>query len=132
MLYFILFFIIIVLGGVHCSIYKGSYSVSNISYLNSHLHYSLLNPLLIFGTNSTGIIFAFTCMCIHYLHHVHPPTHFPTTFSMLYCRCNTNIYTQTHTSSETDHSVFFFPNNGQCVFCPFLLLLLTIEQNHLC
>jgi hypothetical protein len=22
---------------------------------------------------STGIIFAFTHMCIHYLHHIHPP-----------------------------------------------------------
>jgi hypothetical protein len=30
----ILFFIV-VLGGVHCGIYKSSYNVSNISYLNS-------------------------------------------------------------------------------------------------
>jgi hypothetical protein len=39
----VLFFIIIVvLGVVHCSIFKGSYNISNISYLNSPL------PLLSF------------------------------------------------------------------------------------
>jgi hypothetical protein len=29
---------------------------------------------LIPETVSTGIIFAFTYMCTHYLHHIHPPT----------------------------------------------------------
>jgi hypothetical protein len=31
------------------------------------------------GTVSTGIIFAFTYMCTHYLHHIHPPTPFSNT-----------------------------------------------------
>jgi hypothetical protein len=30
----IIFFIVVLGGGIHCSIYKGSYNVSNISYLN--------------------------------------------------------------------------------------------------
>jgi hypothetical protein len=29
------------------------------------------------GTVSTGIIFAFACMCTHFLHLIHPPTPFP-------------------------------------------------------
>jgi hypothetical protein len=35
-----------VLGGVHCGIYKGSYNVSNISYLNSLLPLLSFIPLL--------------------------------------------------------------------------------------
>jgi hypothetical protein len=35
---------IVVLGEVHCDIYKGSYNVSNMSYLNSPLHHSPLSP----------------------------------------------------------------------------------------
>jgi hypothetical protein len=31
------------------------------------------------GTVSKGIMFAFTYMCLHCLHHIHPPTPFPTT-----------------------------------------------------
>jgi hypothetical protein len=34
---------------------------------------------LIPGIVWTGIIFAFTYMCIHYLHHIHPPTTFSIT-----------------------------------------------------
>jgi hypothetical protein len=30
----------------------------------------------------SGIIFAFTYMCKHFLHHIHPPTPFPTTFPL--------------------------------------------------
>jgi hypothetical protein len=64
---------------VHCSIYKGPYNVSNTSYWNSPLHYSPPStPPLISGTVSAGIIFTFTYMCIHCLHHIHPPTPFPT------------------------------------------------------
>jgi hypothetical protein len=36
-------------------------------------------PPSIPGPVSTGTIFAFTYMCIHYLHHIHLPTPFPTT-----------------------------------------------------
>jgi hypothetical protein len=69
------------LGEGHWSIYKGSYSVSNIAYLNSlpPTLISFIYPLLIPGTVSTGIIFSFMYMCIHYLHHSHPPAPFPTT-----------------------------------------------------
>jgi hypothetical protein len=59
---FILF--IIVLGGVHCVLYKDSYNVSNISYLNSPPPpLSFIPPSLISGTTSTSIIFAFTYYC---------------------------------------------------------------------
>jgi hypothetical protein len=34
----------------------------------------LFPPCWIHGTVSTGIIFAFTCMCTHFLHYSHPPT----------------------------------------------------------
>jgi hypothetical protein len=40
---------------------------------------------------STGIIFAFTCMCIHYLHDIHPPTPFPIT-SHPHRTCSTLIF----------------------------------------
>jgi hypothetical protein len=38
-----------VLGGVHCGIYKSSYNISNISYLNSPLHHSPLSSLPLLG-----------------------------------------------------------------------------------
>jgi hypothetical protein len=63
---------------VHRSICKRSCSVSNISYLNSPpLLLSFIPPPLFPGTVSTGIIFAFTYMCIHYLYLPRPchPTH---------------------------------------------------------
>jgi hypothetical protein len=63
---------------VHCGIYKCSYNVSNISYLNSPLHCSP-SPATIPGTVSPGIIFAFIHMCIHYLHHIYPTIPFPNT-----------------------------------------------------
>jgi hypothetical protein len=45
---------------VHCGIYKNSYNISNVSYLNSLcLPFSFMPP---FPEVSTGIIFAFTCM----------------------------------------------------------------------
>jgi hypothetical protein len=34
-------------------------------------------PPLIPGTDSTGIIFAFTYMCLHCLHYIRPPTPSP-------------------------------------------------------
>jgi hypothetical protein len=34
-------------------------------------------PLPIPGMVSTGIIFAFTYMCVHFLYHIHPPSLFP-------------------------------------------------------
>jgi hypothetical protein len=43
------------------------------------LHYA---PTPIPGVISTGIIFEFTPMCIQCLHHIHPPTFFPTTCSL--------------------------------------------------
>jgi hypothetical protein len=67
-----------VLGGIHCDIYKYSYSESNISYLNSPLHHSPLSfSPLIPGIVSTGINFPFTYMCTQYLHHIHPPMPLP-------------------------------------------------------
>jgi hypothetical protein len=49
-------------------------------YTSIHpLHCSFIPYPLFAGPVSTGIIFAFTYMCIHYLHHIHPPTLFPTT-----------------------------------------------------
>jgi hypothetical protein len=63
--------------GVQCGIYKGSYNVSNISYLNS------LPPLISFilyppvpGIVSAGIILAYAYMCTHILYDIHPPIPF--------------------------------------------------------
>jgi hypothetical protein len=65
------FFPLLCWVGVHHVVYKGYYNVSTISYLNSPL------PLLLFITSpsihgrvSTSIIFAFTCMCSHFLHSI--------------------------------------------------------------
>jgi hypothetical protein len=72
-----LFIYLIAVLGVCTLWYKGSYNVSNISYLNYPL--SLLSPIpapLIPGIASTGIIFAFIHMYIHCLHHIHLPTPF--------------------------------------------------------
>jgi hypothetical protein len=71
------FFLIVVLGGVHCGIYKSSYNISNLSYLNSPLSTIVPYPppLPIPGLVSTGIIFAFPYMCTHFLYGI--PTPFP-------------------------------------------------------
>jgi hypothetical protein len=62
--------------GVYCGIYKGSYNVSNISYLNSlPPKLSFILPLIL-GIVSTGINFAFMDMCTHILHRIDPPTYF--------------------------------------------------------
>jgi hypothetical protein len=70
--------LLLFLGGEHCGIYKGSYDMSTISYLNSP------SPLLTFipptqthGIVTTGIIAAIACMCTHFLHYLYPPTPFP-------------------------------------------------------
>jgi hypothetical protein len=44
-----------------------------------YLHCSLSSPLPIPGTVSTGIIFAFSYMCMHYLLNIHHPNPFPIT-----------------------------------------------------
>jgi hypothetical protein len=62
--------------GVHCSIYKRSYNISNISYLNSPLYHSPLPPPPISGIVSTGIMFPFTYMCTQYLQYIHAPMAF--------------------------------------------------------
>jgi hypothetical protein len=55
------------------------------------LHHSPLStPPLIPGIVSTGTIFAFTDMCTHILHHIHPPTLFP-------CHLPANRYHPSHT-----------------------------------
>jgi hypothetical protein len=54
---------------LHCSIYKGSYQ-SYLNYPPQTLLYPSPPPLIP-ETVSTGIIFAFTYMCIHCLHHIH-------------------------------------------------------------
>jgi hypothetical protein len=64
---FSFYFFIFVLGGGTLWLYKGSYNVSTISYLNSPLPLLLFIPqLTIHGTFSTGIIFAKTCMRTHF------------------------------------------------------------------
>jgi hypothetical protein len=75
---FLFSFLLLFLGGEHCGIYKGSYDMSTISYLNSP------SPLLTFipptqthGIVTTGIIAAIACMCTHFLHYLYPPTPFP-------------------------------------------------------
>jgi hypothetical protein len=60
--------------GVLCGIYKGSYNVSNISYLNSPHFTTLLHSHSPDSWNSFNRYhFAFTYMYTHYLHHNPPP-----------------------------------------------------------
>jgi hypothetical protein len=67
-------FLLLCWVGIHCSIYKGSYSVSNMSYLNCFP----LPPILWFPEQFQKIIIsAIIYMCTHDLHHIHPPTPFP-------------------------------------------------------
>jgi hypothetical protein len=67
------FFLLLCWVGVHCDIYKSSFNISDISYLNSPLHHSpLFPPLPIPGIVATVLIFPFTCMCTQYLHPIHP------------------------------------------------------------
>jgi hypothetical protein len=61
--------------GIHCGIYKRSYNVSTILYLNPPLHHSPLSPLP-HVTVSTGITFAFACVYTCFLHHIHSFTPF--------------------------------------------------------
>jgi hypothetical protein len=64
--------------GVYCGIYKSSYIISNISYLNSPPPpFSYISPPCIPGIVTTGCIFLFTSMCTQYLHFIHPPTSSP-------------------------------------------------------
>jgi hypothetical protein len=61
--------------GIHCGIYKSSYNMSNISYLNSP------PPLFSFILPSphtwNRYYFKLTYMSTQYLHYIHPPTPFP-------------------------------------------------------
>jgi hypothetical protein len=64
--------------GVCCRIYKSSYNISSISYLNLPLpSFSFIHPSPIPGIVSTGIIFPFRYMCTQYLHLIHYLTPFP-------------------------------------------------------
>jgi hypothetical protein len=71
---FLFFPLLLCWVGVHCAIYKGSYSVPNKSYLESPPSTTLLYPLLIPGIISTVIIFGFIYICTHFLYNIHPPT----------------------------------------------------------
>jgi hypothetical protein len=73
-----LFFFIIIIFllcwvGVHCSIYKGSYNVSNISFLNLPLPLLSFIPSPLIPGSFYSYIFTFIYMCIHYLHGIHLP-----------------------------------------------------------
>jgi hypothetical protein len=45
------------------------------TWIHTFYHFPL-SLSAVHGTISTGIIFAFTCMCTHFLHHIHCPTPF--------------------------------------------------------
>jgi hypothetical protein len=59
----LLIFLIVVLGGVHCGIYAGSYNISNTSYLDSPPQPFSFTPQPIPGVVLIGTVFAFTYMC---------------------------------------------------------------------
>jgi hypothetical protein len=58
-----IFFSFIVLAGVHCDIYKGSYNISNISYLNLppppffFIPSALVNVFLSENTVEIGVVY---------------------------------------------------------------------------
>jgi hypothetical protein len=72
-------FLLLCWVGVHCGIYKRSYNISNISYLNTPPPH--INLLYAPSPNSWNSFnrshFPFSHMCTQYLHHSHPTTPFP-------------------------------------------------------
>jgi hypothetical protein len=77
-IYCFLFLFVVVLLGVHCGIYKSSYTITTISYLNSlplSLFFTL--PPRIPGIVSAGLSFPFTYVYTQYWCHFYPPTSFP-------------------------------------------------------
>jgi hypothetical protein len=71
----ILFFIVVL--GVHCSIYKSSYGISNVSYLNSPLPSFSFIPSSPNPRTVSTVSFFHLHTCTQYLSHVHPPPLFP-------------------------------------------------------
>jgi hypothetical protein len=65
--YFLFFLLLLCWVEIHCGIYKSSYNISNISFLNSPPPpFSFISPHPILGIILTGIIFHL--LCIQYLH----------------------------------------------------------------
>jgi hypothetical protein len=87
---FYLCFILLFWVGGHCGIYKVSYNVSNISYLNSPtLHHSPLSlPPPICEIVPTDTFFPFIYLNTQYLHYIHPITPFPHLFppALQFCK----------------------------------------------
>jgi hypothetical protein len=75
-----LFFVVL---GIHCGIYKSSYTVSNISYLN-YLppSFCFISPSPIPGIVSAGLIFPFKYICTQYLHYINLLIPFPHILSL--------------------------------------------------
>jgi hypothetical protein len=68
------YFLLLCWVGVHCSIYKSSYNISNISYLKSAPSPFSFIPSLHFWNSFNRYHFSCTYMCTQYLHYIHPPT----------------------------------------------------------
>jgi hypothetical protein len=65
-------FCIVVLGQLHCGIYRSSYNISDISYLNESPPYFLFVPTHpMHGTVSTDIIFPCVYMCTQHFIFLH-------------------------------------------------------------
>jgi hypothetical protein len=61
----------------YCGIYKSSYNLSNISYLNSPPpSFSFILPSPHSGSSLNRYHFPFTYMCTQYLHYIHSPAPF--------------------------------------------------------
>jgi hypothetical protein len=83
LLWLMIFFYFFIVLRVHCGIYKGSYNISDILYLNSlSPSFSFFLPHPNSGKVSTGLIFPFIYMWTQYLYHSHPPTPFPHVFPL--------------------------------------------------
>jgi hypothetical protein len=87
--HFIDFFKLLCWVGVHCGIYRSSYKISNIAYLNSPpLPLSFIPSLPPYLEQFQQVSFYITYMCTQFLHRIHPPTPFPTgtNTSLWFCR----------------------------------------------
>jgi hypothetical protein len=101
--FFFAHFFIVVLGRVHCDIYKSSYSISNISYLNADLHGFILAPTLSFLEWFQQVSFFHLHTCVHSI---------------------STVFTLPHavpTSSKLLKFALFFTNHSLTLFYIFLM-----------
>jgi hypothetical protein len=107
--------------GILYGIYKSSYNISSVSYLNSPSpQLCFIPPPPILGIDSAAIIFAFTYMCTQFLYHIHSPTPFLHHFPL-----PTGLLPHNRTCSTLLFSNFIEEKRKKLHFCLFVIKVAT-------